>query len=84
MALENQLKVAADEVAQCFLLEEDPELRQETDQEHEEPVEESSDQKTLKNVCGRVVAVLDMHARGESRSGASLLPISLTTLCSDA
>lgn len=69
MSLENQLQVAADEVAQCFLLEEDRETNEELDQEHEEPVEDSSDQKTLKNVCGRVVIVLDVHARGESRSG---------------
>lgn len=65
LSLEDQLKVAADEVAQCFYLDEDPEIKEEPHGEQQVEEDQSLNQKTLKNVCGRVVAVLGIHDRGE-------------------
>lgn len=78
LSLEDQLQVAADEVAQCFHIDEDPEIREEQQEEREDKLDKSPDQKTLKNVCGRVIAVLDIHGSGKSR-----VPV-LSSYCSSA
>ena len=66
LSLEEQLKVAADEVAQCFHLDEDLEIREEQQEEREEDLDQFLNHKTFKNVCGRVITVLGIHERGQS------------------
>lgn len=72
LSLEDQLKVAADEVAQCFHIDEDPEIREAQQEEREDKLDQSPDQKTLKNVCGRVIAVLGIHERGKFQRSRTL------------
>lgn len=68
LALENQLGVATDEIAQCFYQNEDEGIPNPGEEDAGEDNTRSHEdvQKTLKDVHSRLLVVLDTHTQGEA------------------
>jgi hypothetical protein len=66
LALENQLGLATDEVAQCFYLEEDDEAIEDHEQDAKKMAEDAPVQKNLEDVHSRLLIVLSTHSQGKS------------------
>lgn len=66
LALENQLGLATDEVAQCFYFDEDDEAIDDHEQDAKKMTEDAPVQKKLEDVHSRLLIVLSTHSQGKS------------------